>query len=138
MLLDPDALVRDFVALATPSGWVQAMDALTHERQLAPHQPHGLPGGRCAVYVFSLSSTYGELCPAGPHRVLKIGKAGPRSSARFQSQHYGSRRAPSTLAGKLVTTPEVWAYLRIGRQDSCKGCDHQVRTGESVPPLTVH
>jgi hypothetical protein len=69
-----------------------------------------------AVYVFSLSATHGESCPAGPRRVLKIGKAGPRSSARFQSQHYGSRRAPSTLAGKLVTMPEVWAYLGVGRQ----------------------
>jgi len=67
--------------------------------------------------VFSLSAKHGALCPDGPHRVLKVGKAGPRSNARFQSQHYGSRRAPSTLAGRLATTPEAWAFLGVGVQD---------------------
>lgn len=109
MLLDPDALIGDFVALATRRGLALAMGDLTHERQLAPHQTHALPRGRCAVSVFSLSAMHDALCPAGPHRVLKVGKAGPRSNARFQSQHYGSRRAPSTLSGRLATTPEAWA-----------------------------
>lgn len=45
MLLDPDALFRDFVALATRRGLALAMGNLTHERQLAPHQTHALPRG---------------------------------------------------------------------------------------------
>jgi len=36
MLLDPDALVGDFVSLAARRGWALAMGDLTHERQLAP------------------------------------------------------------------------------------------------------
>jgi len=48
MLLDPDALIRDFVALATGRGLALAMGDFTHEGQLAPHQTHALPRGRCS------------------------------------------------------------------------------------------
>jgi hypothetical protein len=36
---------------------------------------------------------------------LKIGIAGPKSDARFRSQHYGATRANSTLAGSLLKHP---------------------------------
>ena len=56
-----------------------------------PHRPpSSLPTGRLGVYVFM----YGERC-------LKVGKAGPKSQARFCSQHYGTN-APSTLAKSLL------------------------------------
>jgi len=58
---------------------------------LAPHRPpSSLPSGRLGVYVFML----GDRC-------LKVGKAGPKSQARFCSQHYGTN-APSTLAKSLL------------------------------------
>lgn len=58
----------------------------------APHvPPSSLPAGKMAVYVFML----GEKC-------LKVGKAGPKSAARFCSQHYEANRAPSTLARSLL------------------------------------
>jgi hypothetical protein len=56
-----------------------------------PHRPpSSLPSGRLGVYVFML----GDRC-------LKVGKAGPKSRARFCSQHYGTN-APSTLAKSLL------------------------------------
>lgn len=58
----------------------------------APHRPPSrLPSGRMAVYVFSYGDT-----------VLKVGKAGPNSGARYTSQHYNAASAPSTLAASLL------------------------------------
>src|SRR5438132_1513548 len=71
MIETPDDLVGEFAsALDDPAL------AIRHEGQPAPHQPHGLPMGFGAVYVFSLSSRYGAGCPAGPNRVLKVGRVG--------------------------------------------------------------
>lgn len=36
------------------------------------------------------------------NRCLKVGKAGPKSAARFCNQHYGVNRAPSTLAKSVI------------------------------------
>lgn len=59
---------------------------------MAPHRPPGrLPSGSMAVYVFS----YGDI-------VLKVGKAGSNSGARYTSQHYNAASAPSTLAASLL------------------------------------
>lgn len=86
------------------------------EYQEAPHQPHALPPSRAAIYVFLLSDRYGRHVPAGQGRVLKVGKAGERSNARFQSQHYGSA-APSTLAKSLATYRTLWPWLGIEEPD---------------------
>jgi hypothetical protein len=67
----------------------------------------------CAVYVFSLSKNYGDRVPAGRNRILKVGKAGRNSNARFQSQHYNLSSAPSNLAHSLLETKIFWPYLGI-------------------------
>lgn len=59
-----------------------------------PHKQKGLMCGRMAVYCFFLNG-----------QTLKIGIAGPRSDARFRSQHYNPRSAGSTLAGSLIKYP---------------------------------
>jgi hypothetical protein len=43
-------------------------------------------------------------------RCLKVGKAGPKSQARFTSQHYGFN-APATLAKSLLKHPNHVAAL---------------------------
>lgn len=69
---------------------------LTH----APHRrPARLPVGSQAIYAFFL----GEAC-------LKVGKAGPRSAARYCSQHYGVN-APSTLGKSILAHREEVAAL---------------------------
>ncbi len=86
---------------------------IAHEAQPGPHAPHSLPKGTCAVYVFSLSPSCGGLCDAGPNRALKVGKAGPKSNARFQSQHYHPNSARSNLAKGLLESRGRWHYLGI-------------------------
>lgn len=119
MVRNPESLINAFREAALKCGLQCPVGIITHEAQYAPHKPHSLPPGKGGVYVFSLSSSWGKLCPAGPDRVLKIGKAGPKSNARFQSQHYGVGRADSTLAGTLVESRLLWPYLGIeGLEDA--------------------
>ena len=65
------------------------------------------------MYVFSLSSTHGATCPAGPGRVLKVGKVGANSNARFCSQHYLPGSARSNLAKSLLAERVLWPFLGI-------------------------
>jgi hypothetical protein len=62
-----------------------------------PHAPpKTIPEGKMAVYSFFYNG-----------RALKVGKAGPKSKARYTSQHYNSGSAPSTLAASLERKPEI-------------------------------
>jgi hypothetical protein len=109
MLTDPQNLIRDFVQVANLSGFAIDAEAIDHEVLPAPHQPHSLPGGQQVVYVFSL--------PAPGTVVLKVGKAGPRSSARFLSQHYNPSSSRSNLAKSLLRHRETWPQLGITSLD---------------------
>lgn len=84
-------LIRDFYDVAVLANVPLEMNDLQFVHNPAPHRPPSrLPLGCQAVYSFH----FGETC-------LKVGKVGPRSHARYSSQHYGFR-APSTLAKSLV------------------------------------
>lgn len=61
-----------------------------------PHQPENLPNGKMAVYIFIYNNSF-----------LKIGKVGPNSNARFQSQHYNPNSAQSNLAKSLMKDKEM-------------------------------
>ncbi len=113
MVERPKDLIRDFQGAAQQAAPSYEVVTIDHEAQQAPHEPHGFPPGKCAVYVFSLSAAYGDTCPAGVNRVLKIGKVGPNSNARFQSQHYSPRSAQSTLARSILSPRILWPYLAI-------------------------
>lgn len=58
------------------------------------------------------------MCPAGPNRVLKVGKVGANSAARFCSQHYLPGSAGSNLAKSLLNERVLWPYLGIEHLDS--------------------
>jgi hypothetical protein len=61
-----------------------------------PHlPPKTIPEGKMAVYSFFYNG-----------KALKVGKAGPKSKARYTSQHYSAGSAPSTLAASLENEPE--------------------------------
>lgn len=64
----------------------------------------GLPSGKMGVYAYCYNGVF-----------LKIGKAGPRSSARFSSQHY-RLNAKSTLA-KSILKDESMSELGITEQN---------------------
>ncbi len=56
-----------------------------------------LPKGYMAVYIFT--DTTGDHC-------YKVGKVGPKSNARFQSQHYSPKRSKSNLANSFKNDEE--------------------------------
>jgi hypothetical protein len=114
MVKKAKALIRGFESLGfIPKGTV------THESQPAPHTPYALPWDRCAVYVFSLSESYGQRCKAGPNLVLKVGKAS--HNARFQSHHYRLHRTASNLAGSLERHRSYWPFLGISQLGYTEG-----------------
>jgi hypothetical protein len=113
MIENSEELIKDFVKAAWQAGYDLNVESIMHEPQPAPHRPHSLPSGKCAVYVFSLKSTQGCSCPAGANRVLKVGRVGPNSNACFQSQHYNPKSAKSNLSATLIKSRIFWHYLGI-------------------------
>ena len=92
MTAHPTQLAKDFRHVAKLAGFSLAASDLTIESLSAPHRPPTrLPPGTMAVYLFRHQG-----------RVLKIGKAGPNSNARYTSQHYSPGAAQSTLAASLL------------------------------------
>ncbi len=66
------------------------------ERLHAPHAPPSvLPKGKMAVYVFAKDAD-----------ILKVGKVGSNSQARYTNQHYNPGSAPSTLAASILADAE--------------------------------
>ena len=96
-------------ALARARNILLSKSEITHEQLRAPHDCPNMPNGRCAVYVFSLHSACSA--PAGPNRVLKVGRAGPKTIVRFKYQHYRPGSAGSTLAGAIVNNRILWDYI---------------------------
>jgi len=85
-------LLADFKQVARLAGVTITEQDITIEKLLAPHlPPNKLPAGKIAVYVF----TYNNEC-------LKVGKVGPRSEARYTSQHYNPRSSNSNLAKSIL------------------------------------
>ncbi len=84
--------LADFRKVAELAGVRLDIAQLEVEFLPAPHKPPtSLPKGKMAVYGFWSSGQW-----------LKIGMVGPKSKARYTSQHYNADSAPSTLAGSLV------------------------------------
>lgn len=92
MSWDAEAAIADFGEVARLAGIALPGGAIAIEKLTAPHvPPTRLPAGRMAVYVFS----------KGPD-VLKVGKVGAKSQARYTSQHYNPGSAMSTLAASIL------------------------------------
>ncbi|MXZ00552.1 hypothetical protein F4Y93_07860 [Candidatus Poribacteria bacterium] len=89
---DPEQLRDDFLIVAKLGGIKIELDAVGIEILTMPHKPpSNLPKGKMAVYIFFTEK-----------HVLKVGKAGPKSKARYTSQHYNPGSAPSTLAASIL------------------------------------
>jgi hypothetical protein len=122
MIENPEDLIAGF-RLSLRQLDLEPNCAIEHERQSAPHVPHDLPLGKCAAYIFSLSEHWkaSDLHCSGS--VLKVGKAGPNSNARFRGHHYSPAAAPSTLAGSVIRAtiqlPE-WARTGITKNNVSK------------------
>ncbi len=92
VLPDTQTLADDFRKVAGLAGLEISATALAVESAPAPHvPPSSLPKGKMAVYVF--------FCRG---QCLKVGKVGPKSQARYTSQHYIPHSSKSNLAKSLL------------------------------------
>src|SRR5207244_12580508 len=86
-----DQVVDAFSDWARGQGIGPARAEVRVQRLGRPHIASMLPTGWQGVYSFRYDDTW-----------LKVGKAGPKSGARWISQHYNPRSAMSTLAFSLI------------------------------------
>lgn len=92
-----DKLIEDFLKIAYISGVSLSQHKIITEILTAPHhRPAGLSAGKKAIYVFLIE----EHC-------LKVGKAGPRSVARFASHHYNTKSSGSNLARSVLKSRDL-------------------------------
>lgn len=114
------AALADFRKVAALADTTFSVDSIILEITRSPHQPpKGLPAGKMAVYAFFLNG-----------RTPKIEKAGPRSNARYSSQHYNTKSAVSNLArSTLANTVKVGAIGADGSgiSDWIKGHTDRVK-----------
>lgn len=104
-----DILISDFLGVARLAGLPLTEKDISHQALSCPHRPVNLPGGHQAVYVFWM--------PAPSEMVLKVGKVGPNSSARFISQHYSPGSSQSNLSKSLLSDLKFWSDLHFPRPD---------------------
>jgi len=131
---DPEALLADFLSVARLAGAGLARESIDIEILRKPHRPPTrLPPGKMAVYVFS-----------DDERVLKVGKVGPRSQARYTSQHYRVGSAPSTLAASILKDAALLERHQLDEasvSDWIKNNTHRVNfiidSDCGVPALTL-
>jgi hypothetical protein len=104
---DSEAAIGDFRTVARLAGVELANGAIAIETLSAPHvPPTRLPIGKMAVYVFSRRAD-----------VLKVGKVGAKSQARYTSQHYNPSSAMSTLAASILADRERLGLEHVDKAD---------------------
>jgi len=106
MTVEPKEIVEAFLQVANLARIPVGQSEIRYEFLPAPHKrPTRLPPGQQAVYVFLVDD-----------QCLKVGKAGPKTQARFTSQHYGMN-APSTLAKSMLANRQYLAASLVGPRD---------------------
>jgi hypothetical protein len=89
------AAMNDFRKVAALADAEFIADSITVEITPKPHKaPTALPPGKMAVYAFFLNG-----------QALKVGRVGPKSAARYTSQHYNPASAKSNLAQSILKNP---------------------------------
>lgn len=91
-----DQLIAGFKKVAQLAEVDVPDQSISWENMKAPHSPPtSLPSRKMAVYVFM----WNDKC-------LKVGKVGPRSQARYTSQHYNPKSSNSNLAKSILKNKE--------------------------------
>lgn len=105
--MDLQMLVSDFHHVAELAGVELQNSSLTVEKLPAPHEPPStLPRGKMAVYAF----VWGSQC-------LKVGKVGPKSQARYTSQHYNPNSSQSNLAKSILTVDGQMGIVNLSESN---------------------
>ncbi len=114
--IELDRILDDFATVAARLGLPGWPATLNAEYLSAPHKPKPLRSGHGAVYIFALADA--NTSDAGSGRALKVGRVGPNSNARFQSQHYSPASSRSNLANSILGYPALWSWLGIDQLDT--------------------
>lgn len=102
-MIDANKLISDFLHAAKLAGLDIKQKDIHIENLPAPHVPPStLPSGKMAVYVFHWAD-----------RCLKVGKVGPKSQARYTSQHYSPKSSNSNLAKSILKDKSVMGIIEI-------------------------
>lgn len=64
-----------------------------------PHNPENLPSGKMAVYIFVFEN-----------QMVKVGRVGAKSNARFKVQHYNPNSSKSNLAKSILQDENMKKY----------------------------
>ena len=100
-------LLEDFKKVAQLAGVSLTPESISFELLPAQHKPpSNLPVGKAGVYVF----VYNEQC-------LKVGKVGPKSKARFTSQHYKPKSSVSNLAKSVLGDSEKLGLTNVNESN---------------------
>ena len=104
----PEQLRDDFLCIAKLGKIEVKSSLICIQRSKPKHKPASvLPKGKIAVYIFYIE----DKC------VLKVGKAGPKSGARYSYQHYGTPKKGSTLAKSLLADEDAKKEPRFTKED---------------------
>jgi hypothetical protein len=90
-----DTILSDFRKVLSLAGVDCALIDFDLVDRGCPHTSAALPCGKMAIYIFM-----------DEMRTLKVGKVGPNSNARFQTQHYLPGSSKSNLAKSLLDDEE--------------------------------
>lgn len=93
--------ISDFQKVAALANAQLTTDLITVEIAARPHMaPRVLPAGKMAIYAFFLNG-----------KAVKVGKAGPKTTARYTSQHYNPASAKSNLAKSILSDPAKVGFV---------------------------
>lgn len=96
MKFNLEEIISDFVQVSSLAGVPIPANKIIPQFLSAPHSPpKELTPGKMAIYIFFL----GDQC-------LKVGKAGPKSQARYTTQHYNPKSSQSNLAKSILKEKE--------------------------------
>ena len=102
-----ESALEAFISVAELAGEPVSLGELQVEYLPAPHkQPSRLPIGNMAIYAFWSDGEW-----------LKIGQAGPKSAARYTSQHYNLNSSISNLSKSLANDLRMKDVLRFDSQN---------------------
>ncbi|BBB48289.1 hypothetical protein [Pelolinea submarina] len=105
MINDAGPMIYDFLKIAEIAGIKSSYSEIQHDLWKIPQKLKNLPDNYQAVYIFS--------APLLDNKVIKIGKCGPLSKARYLSQHYNPQSCGSNLSKTLLQNDEFWDSIHL-------------------------
>lgn len=126
-MIDVEPIIYDFMHVAILAGIDVKGDDIQIEKMTAPHTPPStLPKGKMAVYVFH----WRKQC-------LKVGKVGPKSQARYTSQHYSPKSSNSNLAKSILKDVSTLGIDGINEQNVGNWIKHNTDRINFIIPMRL-